>query len=136
MSFQYTTSLSDNHVWIWLSMAFEGGSNYWIDHAEIPQATCDRYKRSRNLCEDLVECQEQGVYNWTHQIPFLEDGEVIIQTYEGDRHTLNRDGIEKGIMLMATNSPRHFNDMVDEGGDSITADVLLQYALFGKVIYG
>ena len=136
MSFQYTTELSDNHVWTWLSMAFEGGSNYWIDHAEIPQAVCDKYKRSRNLCEDLVECQALQRYNWTHQIPFLEDGEVIIQTYEGDRHTLNRDGIAYGIKMMAEHSPRHFNDLVDEGGDSITADVLLQYSLFGKVIYG
>ena len=136
MSFPYTRELSDNHVWTWLSMAFEGGSNYWIDHAEIPQETCDRYKRSRMLCEDLVDCQEQGVYNWTHQIPFLEGGEVIIQSYEGLKKILNRGTIERGIMLMAEHSPRHFNDMVDEGGDSITADVLLQYSLFGKVIYG
>ena len=136
MSFQYHSTLSDNHVWTWLSMAFEGGSNYWIDHAEIPQETCDRYKRSRNLCEDLSDCQEQGVYNWTHQIPFLEDGAVNIVTYEGTKHLLNRDTIENGIMLMAMNSPRHFYDMVDEGGDATTADVLLQYSLFGKVIYG
>ena len=136
MSFQYTRELSDNHVWGWLRMAFEGGSNYWIDHAEIPQEVCDRYKRSRNLCEDLVDCQVQGVYNWTHQIPFLEGGEVEIITYEGTRHTLNRKGIEDGVRFMAEHSPRHFNDMVDEGGDSITADVLLQYSLFGEVIYG
>jgi hypothetical protein len=136
MSFQYTRELSDNHVWTWLSMAFEGGSNYWIDHAEIPQATCDRYKRTNMLCEDLVDCQVQGVYNWTHQIPFLEGGEVEIITYEGTRHTLNRKGIEDGVRFMAEHSPHHFNDMVDEGGDSITADVLLQYSLFGEVIYG
>ena len=136
MSFQYTTELSDNHVWTWISMAFEGGSNYWIDHAEIPQEVCDKYKRSRNLCEDLSDCQEQGVYNWTHQIPFLEGGEVTIVSYEGVKYSLNRDGIETGIMLMAEHSPRHFNDLVDEGGDSITADVLLQYSLFGTVIYG
>tara|TARA_R110001592_G_scaffold65146_2_gene200034 strand:- start:490 stop:900 length:411 start_codon:yes stop_codon:yes gene_type:complete len=136
MSFQYATELSDNHVWTWISMAFEGGSNYWIDHAEIPQAVCDRYKRSRKLCEELSDCQEQGVYNWTHQIPFLEGGEVTIVSYDGVKYSLNREGIETGIMLMATNSPRHFNDLVDEGGDSITADVLLQYSLFGTVIYG
>ena len=136
MSFQYTTELSDNHVWVWISMAFEGGSNYWIDHAKIPQAVRDRYKRSNMLCEDLSDCQEQGIYNWTHQLPFLEDGEVELITYEGASHTLNRKGIEAGIMLMAMNSPRHFNDLVDEGGDSTTADVLLQYSLFGKVIYG
>ena len=136
MSFQYTRHLDDHHVWTWLSMAFEGGSNYWIDHAEIPQATCDRYKRSKMLCEDLSDCQEQEVYNWTHQIPFLENGAVNIVTYEGTIHPLNRDNIAYGIKLMAENSPRHFNDLVDEGGDSTTADVLLQYSLFGKVIYG
>lgn len=136
MSFTYTKELSDDHVWTWLSMAFEGGSNYWIDHAEIPQATCDRYKRSNMLCEDLVECQEKNVYNWTHQIPFLEDGEVEIIIYDGTRHTLNRDKIAYGVKLMAEHSPRHFNDMVSEGGDSTTADVLLQYSLLGEVIYG
>ena len=117
-------------------MAFEGGSNYWINHAEIPQEVRDKYKRSKTLSEDLAELQEQGEFVYTHQLPFLEGGEVTIVTYEGDKYALNRDGIEKGVMLMAINSPRHFNDMVDEGGDSITADVLLQYSLFGKVIYG
>ena len=136
MSFQYTTELSDNHVWTWISMAFEGGSNYWIDHAEIPQAVRDKYKRSRSLSEDLAELQEQGQFVYSHQLPFFEDGAVDIVTYEGDKHTLNRDGIEKGVMLMAEHSPRHFNDMVDEGGDSITADVPLQYSLLGEVRYG
>ena len=136
MSFEYTTHLDDHHVWMWLSMAFEGGSNYWINHVEIPQATCDLYKPSNTLFEDLLACQDANAYNWAHQIPFLEDGEVIIQTYEGAKFILNRGRIERGIMLMAMNSPRHFNDLVDEGGDSITADVLLQYSLFGKVIYG
>ena len=136
MSFQYTRHLDDHHVWTWISMAFEGGSNYWIDHAEIPQATCDLYKPSNTLFEDLLACQDAQAYNWTHQIPFLEDGEVEIITYEGTRHTLCRSAIEDGITLMAINSPRHFNDFVDEGCDSTTADVLLQYSLFGEVRYG
>ena len=136
MSFQYRAELSDDHVWTWISMAFEGGSNYWIDHAEIPQEVRDKYKRSKSLGEDLVELQEQGEFVYTHQLPFLEDGEVIIRTYEGGKYILNRGTIDRGITLMAMNSPRHFTDMVSEGGDSITADVLLQYSLFGKVIYG
>jgi len=136
VSFQYTRELSDNHVWTWISTAFEGGSNYWIDHAEIPQGVKDRYKRSDSRSEDFAELQERGEFVYSHQLPFLENGAVNIVTYEGTIHPLNRDNIENGIMLMAMNSPRHFNDLVSETGDAITADVLLQYSLFGKVIYG
>ena len=96
-----------------------------LDHLNNVEASCPK-----------ILCQEKNVYNWTHQIPFLEDGEVVIYTYEGISGTLNRESIENGIMLMEMNSPRHFNDMVSEGGDSTTADVLLQYSLFGEVVYG
>ena len=136
MSFQYTRELSDDHVWAWICMAFEGGSNYWIDHAVIPQEVCNRYKPSNILSDDLSVLQERNEYNWNHQLPFLEGGAVEIVTDEGEKFTLNRDAITVGLGLMATNSPHHFNDLVDEGGDSITADVLLQYSLFGEVVYG
>ena len=129
MSFQYTRELSDDHVWTWISMAFEGGSNYWIE-------VCDRYKPSNTLSDDLSALQERNEYNWGHQLPFLEGGAIELVTYKDDKFTLNRDGITVGLKLMATNSPNHFNDLVDEGGDSITADVLLQYSLFGEVVYG
>ena len=136
MSFKYTAELSDEHVWTWIGIAFEGGSNYWIEKAVIPQEVSDRYKSSNTLSEDLSVLQERNEYNYSHQLPFLEGGAVEIVTYEDDKFTLNRDSISVGLKLMATNSPRHFNDLVDEGGDSITADVLLQYSLFGEVVYG
>ena len=136
MSFQYTAELSDEHVWAWISMAFEGGSNYWIEQAVIPKEVSDRYKSSNTLSDDLIALQRSNEYNYLCQLPFLEGGAVELVTYEDDKFTLNRDGITVGLKLMATNSPHHFNDMVDERGDSITADVLLQYSLFGEVVYG
>jgi hypothetical protein len=38
--------------------------------------------------------------------------------------------------VVAKYYPRHFADLVNENGDAITANVLLQSCLFGEVIFG
>jgi len=42
----------------------------------------------------------------------------------------------EGLENMHEESPRHYKDFIEENWDAITADVFLQYALFGKVIFG
>lgn len=37
---------------------------------------------------------------------------------------------------MATESPRHFGDLLSENDDAATHDVFIQHVLFSEVIYG
>ena len=62
----------------------------------------------------------------------LNDAEDV----EEELGKLNRDGIVKGIKLMAANSPEHFADMMAEAGDATTGDVFIQYAVLGEIVYG
>jgi hypothetical protein len=48
---------------------------------------------------------------------------------------LRLDVITRGLDVLANRYPRHFADLVNENGDSITADVLLQCCFFGELLY-
>lgn len=48
---------------------------------------------------------------------------------------LNMTRIKTGLTLMAKNESEHFADILNENADEITADILLQLALFGEVKY-
>lgn len=57
---------------------------------------------------------------------------------EEDEYTmvaLNLTKIKKGLTLMAKKEPSHFADILNENTDEVTADILLQLALFGEVKY-
>lgn len=59
-----------------------------------------------------------------------DDGSTI------DRHRLDRKAIQRGLDLMAKNYPRHFTDLMEENDDTETADVFIQLALLGEIVYG
>jgi hypothetical protein len=60
---------------------------------------------------------------------------VFICEYDDDEHPLTWEGMLKGMQLMADKHDRHFSDLMTGDDDAITADVWLQLALFGDVIY-
>lgn len=77
--------------------------------------------------------------HYRHYYPLNQGGALIIQDNEADTekcYTLDRAAIENGLQLMATKYPKHFADFITENDDNDTADVLVQFALFGDIIYG
>ena len=68
----------------------------------------------------------------------LNDGGAVRVVSTGakpDPFELRLDVIARGLDVLATRYPRHFADLVNENGDSITADVLLQCCFFGELLY-
>lgn len=53
-----------------------------------------------------------------------------------DRPKWHTCDFAKGLKLMAEKSPRHFGDLLAQNDDAETADVLVQYAALGEVVYG
>lgn len=47
-----------------------------------------------------------------------------------------KESIEKGLQVMADKYPRHFNDIITENDDAETADVFVQCAVLGEVVFG
>jgi len=147
----------DKTIWYNLVSAFEGGSNYWIDSIKLDlpdgfkkaefagyrdengesRKTVDWYPELDDT-DDLNELREKKLYIYSSQVPLL-GGSVIIDEGEDYNHSpapLNRESLAKGLQVMHDKFRRHFDDMINEHGDAITADVFLQCAVFGEVIYG
>lgn len=131
------TIITEEDIWPWMVTAFEGGSNYWFGKINVQHYTRDYYNLFANDFDSTT-----NMWRWHHQVPFLLAGksgykghELEIETPDGTYY-LTIHKLFDGISLMAKESPRHYNDLISEDYDAITADVFLQYALFEKVIFG
>ena len=101
--------------------AFEGGSNYWYFIQE--------------------EHGEEAEYTW--EKPF-EGGYLMISDIQADDPQLkdkpvrlDLQAIEKGLKLLAASEDyrHHWCDFIRENDDATTADVFLQFCVFGDVVY-
>ena len=130
--------------------AFEGGSGYWINEIkyELPTGFTrisytdwrerEDLKDYRNPTEGSIESQHIAkTWCYPYELPFL--GGTIKVFEDGDEYNpkvLDMQSIRDGVITMAAKSQYHFKDLVEGSGDAITSDVLLQYCLFGEIIYG
>ncbi len=49
---------------------------------------------------------------------------------------MNHASIVRGLQVMAREYPDHFKDVLISNCDMVTADVFIQCALFGEIVYG
>ena len=104
--------VTDEHLDSILVGCFEGGSNYWITKVEVKK---DDYK---------------GAVYSSHVIS--KGGELYIYS-EGSKYILTKHSLIHGLQMYLDES-KHKN--WPDGGDAQTDDLILQYALFGEVVYG
>jgi hypothetical protein len=104
--------------------AFEGGSNYWLISADMapnsPQP--DALESPWYATEALF-----ALPDWAIDIKADDDA----KTYR-----LDRDAVTKAVTLMAQSQSEHLGNLLADCGDAETADVFLQMALFGEIVYG
>ena len=66
-------------------------------------------------------------------------GAVLLKDKYGDSPTvyrLTREALIQGLTLMANDNPYQFKQAIEEcGGDVITGDLLIQYAVLGEHVY-
>lgn len=114
-------AITENMVESVLVGAFEGGSNYWV---------------GVNNTGEIWERKPQGEPLATWATKLVLDGETV-ELYdredEDEVFHLTLEGIMNGFKLNAINRPW---DSDIEEGDATTADCILQYALFGKIVFG
>ena len=99
-----------------------GGISYWCESVEF---------------ED-VDGVRVGGTGWEgcerYWAPFQKGALVVL--CEGKKHRLDRAAFEKALQLMPSVLPHTFADMVQEDYDIHTADVFVQLACFGEIVYG
>ena len=59
-----------------------------------------------------------------------------VHSPDDGKYRLGFEELTKGLQLMAANDTERFAQMLEEDYDAEIADILVQYACFGKVIYG
>ena len=128
-----TTNLVTNQrILDMLVTAFEGGSNYWIEEVISNPPAGTKY-------EDFKQGGEHAPdeYYPAYQILPLVGGSItIIDNEDGTKYCLNSTAIADGLQLMATKYPRHWDNFINENDDAETADVFLQCATMGDVVFG
>jgi len=93
-----------------LSYCFDGGSSYWIDRIEV---VADDYKGAKYGSEVISH-----------------DG-MLKAFVDGEKHLLTKTKLLKGCELYADG-----RDWRPDDFDAEDTDIILQYALFGEVVYG
>lgn len=114
-----------------LTTALEGGSNYWIDNITI------------RVPSDQKKPQGMPHSEWAG-IAINNDGNIKITSTEGDE-VITKNSLINGVKMWASFFPSNIC-FVNEAGsthsidtcniDASDADSILQYAVFGKLVFG
>lgn len=110
-----------------LVTAFEGGIDDWVGIIA--------YEKPSSILFRDGDGPKYGYY------PLNPDGAVIVSASDTTeakflRQRLDRTAIERGLRLMAQEYRSYFSDILEDRTDATTADVLVQLALFGEIVFG
>lgn len=120
-----------------LVSAFEGGSNYWYNdlHPVLPKGMT-RLRATGAASAAGIEdfCAAHRIY----QVPFAGGR---LEMKQGDDqepcpHPLTMERMVEGLKLMAAKYPNQFAAFLTESDDAETADIFLQLAVLGELVYG
>lgn len=111
--------ISDENINDLMVTALEGGINYWCSSAVVTTQPIEDWKYASD------------VISLTNGVITLTDTEDEDETWE-----LTTEKFMNGLKLLMDDSDFvDVNDMMD-CHDAETADKLIQYALFGELVYG
>lgn len=132
-----TLSLTDQQHQDAIVTALEGGSNYWYSLSDKAVEEIERYAPNARFYNSKGEQREPlSISFWAA----LKAGAVIpINDAEDEAEKIGEislASIAVGEQRMLEKSRRHFDDLLNESGDAITADVWFQYCSLGEVVYG
>lgn len=110
--------VSDERLQDILDNAFDHGIAYWA-------------KIGTSVAPENAEAE------WLSEFP-LKGGAVTFETEDDEPkpRVLDRAAVYRGLEIMGKKYPRHLADIISQNDDSGTADVLVQCAVFGELIYG
>ena len=101
---------------------------------------------SAETIEDLLyTALYEGGSSWAttndsskHLKDLFDGGHITVIEYDDyseSTHLLDLDMVKKGLAALLKECPATLEEMNDDGWDSDTADLVLQYAIFGEQVY-
>jgi hypothetical protein len=107
-----------------LVSAVEGGSVHW----------CRRLYRVDTITTIVGNDDHSAFY-----LAPLRGGEWKVEEIEPNGsitpRPVNYRTLMEAMHTMALKYPKHFGDLMNEQGDAITGDIVLQLAVFGELVY-
>lgn len=119
--------LTESDIDTIISNALEGGIGYWARLNNIGEKW-DRKPKDRYTSEWVTKLLLDG-----ETVEFEDAEEEFEEGEEVERWFLSLDKLIKGFELNYKLRP-HDNNL--EQGDATTSDCIIQYALFGELVYG
>lgn len=107
MEYTIAKTITDEQIDDILCTAFEGGINYWTP--------------------EMIRVKDFKGCTYAHEV-ITKGGTLVIVDDDGKAHTLTLKKFLKGIEL--------YGNFDFENYDASDADSVVQFALFGKLIYG
>ena len=122
----YTVPISDKLIEGILCTAFEGGITYWANNVS---------------CEDREDMLK--VKGWKHEYltkTKKKDAVMYIHDmYDGEKHPITKKSIIKALERMCkpeNKCTKALARILDETYDADDADIAVQMACFGEIVYG
>lgn len=130
------SDISDDKVLNTLISGVEGGISYWCraveGYAALAQCAMvpvsDPEHDARQAAAFSGWCQRGGKL-----VLFEHDAH---DREHGARYVLDATAIARGLAVICEQYPHHSDGILDGTGDAITGDVLIQCAVFGRLVYG
>ena len=67
----------------------------------------------------------------------MNNGTINIEDIEDEKtYTIGLNNLKNGLVKLMIHYPRNYASIMDESYDFYDVDMLMQYAVFGEVIYG
>lgn len=111
-----------------LVTGIEQGISYW--------AKIEKYQ----YCSEYdVIAKDDEKWNYDHLTCSINGGgRLYLRVLDEDDKIvfIDREGVERGLQVMADKYPDHWADLISEKDDAITGDVFIQCVVFGEAIYG
>lgn len=121
--------------------ALEVGSNYWARSATLtnvhpasgdPQAI----KTAQTLLANPLYYADEALYRHDFTIEMrFDDPDTPDGGGEKKKNITNVD-LQRAVVIIADKYPQHLSGVFGYDDDAITADVFLQCAVFGEIVYG
>ena len=118
-----TVEISDELIEDILCSAFEGGITYWANNIS---------------CEDNEDMKKVG--GWKHEyltktkkkdaVMYIHDAET------GEKYPMTKKSIIDALQKLDTKYPEILDRILNEQYDADDADIALQMACFGKIVFG
>jgi hypothetical protein len=117
LTYEYTGQLTDENIDDILVTAFEGGINYWTNTpVRVPE-----WPKGVDYASSVVSKNKPVLI-------FNED--------ENEWMELNLEKLLHGIKMFLSRRSLSCDYFSDGNFDAEDADVIVQYALFGEIVYG